>query len=97
MEWVWNFPRDQKVLLTRLFLFHIWQVVKQGYILVSKTHMCPIYFFVLIYCYISFMHESNLSNFFEMVQLEIETMKFLDMTIKDLGLTIKTTLPYKFS
>jgi hypothetical protein len=23
-------------------------------------------------------------------------MKFLDMTIKDLGLTIKTTLPYKF-
>jgi len=39
------------------------------------------------------MHESNLLNFFEMMQLEIETMKFLDMTIKDLGLTIKTTLP----
>jgi hypothetical protein len=43
------------------------------------------------------MHESNLLQFFEMMQLEIETMKFLYMTIKDLGLTIKTTLPYKFS
>jgi hypothetical protein len=43
------------------------------------------------------MHESNLLQVFEIMQLEVETMKFLDMTIKDLGLTIKTTLPYKFS